>query len=77
MRQIGCHHLILPDGSRVDMAVVVLDGQGRYVSHRCLQQDVVSGAAGVVASFVEESFVEWVGGSVRIDGEGRVMKNSI
>lgn len=74
MRQIGCHHLILPDGSRVDMAVVVLDGQGRYVSYRCLQQDGVSGA---VASFVEEPFVEWVGGTVRIDGEGRVMKNSI
>lgn len=77
MRQIGCHHLILPDGRRVDMAVVVLDGQGRYVSHRCLRQDGVPGTAGAVTSFVEEPFVEWVGGTVRIDSGGWIMKDTI
>ena len=51
--QFGYHHLILPDGRQVDMAVVELDEEGRYVSHHVLVG--------------EEPFVEWVGGTFTID----------
>ena len=53
MRLLGYHHLILPDGSQEDMAVVEVDEEGHYVSHHRLQG--------------EESFVEWIGWEYKID----------
>ena len=51
-RQLGCHHLFLPNGQQVDMAVVEVDEEGRYVTHHSLCG--------------EEPFVEWVGGTLRV-----------
>lgn len=69
-RRLGYHHLILPDGSRQDMAVVVVDAAGHYLSHHPLQSEVTGSAAsfievtGSAASFIEEPFVEWIGGTL-------------
>lgn len=59
----GYHHLVLPDGSRHDWVVVEFDDQGRYLSHHPLRSEVTGSAA----SFIEEPFVEWVGGTVEIE----------
>lgn len=59
-RRLGYHHLILPDGRRHDMVVVVVDGAGHYLSHHPLQGEVT----GSSASFIEEPFVEWIGGTL-------------
>lgn len=51
----GYHHLILPDGHREDMVVVVTDEEGQYVSHHPLRG--------------EEPFVEWVGGTLNLSSQ--------
>ena len=48
--QRAYHRLILPNGEICPMAVVLFDDDGQYVSHHPLQG--------------EESFVEWVGGTL-------------
>ena len=58
MRQVGYHHLILPNGEREDMVVVTLDERGQYVSHRALKTNADG-------TFVEEPSVEWLGGTYR------------
>ena len=58
----GYHHIVFPDGRREDMVVVEVDEQGRYVSHRPLQ----TGTNGTDASFIEEPFVQWLGGTFRL-----------
>ncbi len=61
IRHLGYHHLVLPNGGRQDMVVVEVDEQGRYLRHHPLQGKVSA------ASFIEEPFVEWVGGTLEVN----------
>ena len=59
-RRLGYHHLVLPDGRCQDMVVVEVDDKGNYVRHHALRRDVS------LASYTEEPFVEWVGGTLKV-----------